>query len=72
MVGRLHDSAAGDYGSLIAEFGFESPARAFNTLATAKRVFRRHLRTVLAEYCENDREAEEELQELKLRLARKA
>jgi len=59
-----------DYDELIREFGFESPSQAFNVLNTAKRMFRRHLKSVIAEYARDDKEVEEEIQQLKRMLDR--
>ena len=66
----LEDKPETGYQALIERFGFGSPSQAFNTLNTAKRMFKRHLRQVIAEYSRDDREVEEELRELKERLLR--
>ena len=66
----LEDLAETDYEELIKRFGFASPSQAFNALSTAKRMFKRHLSAVIAEYTQDDREVEEELRELKERLLR--
>jgi RNA polymerase sigma-70 factor (ECF subfamily) len=66
----LEEKPETDYQALIERFGFASPSQAFNTLNTAKRIFKRHLRQVIAEYSRDDREIEEELRELKDRLLR--
>jgi len=66
----LEDSPGTGYEELIQRFGFKSPSHAFNALNTAKRMFKRHLRSVIAEYARGDREVEEELRELKERLLR--
>jgi RNA polymerase sigma-70 factor (ECF subfamily) len=66
----LDDAAEVDYEELIDRFGFQSPSQAFNTLNTAKRMFRRHLRAVVAEYARDHVELEEELGYLKRILAR--
>jgi RNA polymerase sigma-70 factor (ECF subfamily) len=66
----LEDMPETDYEELIQRFAFESPSQAFNTLSTAKRMFKRHLSAVIAEYSRDDREVEEELRELKERLLR--
>jgi len=49
------------YEELVCRHELNSPSDAFNLLATAKRIFRRHLRIVVAEYTANDAETEEEL-----------
>jgi len=66
----LEDMPETEYGALIERFGFESPTQAFNTLTTAKRMFKRHLSAIIAQYSRDDREVEEELRELKERLLR--
>jgi RNA polymerase sigma-70 factor (ECF subfamily) len=66
----LEDMPETGYEALIERFGFGSPSQAFNTLSTAKRMFKRHLSAVIAEYSRDDREVEEELRELKERLLR--
>ena len=66
----LEDMPETNYEALIERFGFGSPSQAFNTLNTAKRMFKRHLSAVIAEYSRDDREVEEELRELKERLLR--
>jgi DNA-directed RNA polymerase specialized sigma24 family protein len=66
----LEDSPETGYEELIQRFGFKSPSHAFNTLNTAKRMFKRQLRAVIAEYARGDGEIEEELRELKERLLR--
>lgn len=58
------------YGELIERFGFGSPAQASNALITAKRMYARILRTVLAEYTRDDQEINEEIDELKGILSR--
>jgi RNA polymerase sigma-70 factor (ECF subfamily) len=64
----LEDSSETGYDELIRRFGFKSPSHAFNALNTAKRMFKRHLQTVVAEYARGDKEIEEELTELQKRL----
>ncbi len=66
----LEDMPETDYQELIERFAFGSPSQAFHTLNTAKRMFKRHLRAVIAEYTRDDHEVEEELRELKERLLR--
>jgi RNA polymerase sigma-70 factor (ECF subfamily) len=52
------------YEQLVAHFGFTSPAQASNCLVTAKRMFARGLRAVVAEYAGEDANVEEELRDL--------
>ena len=70
LAAVLEDSPETGYEELIQRFGFKSPSHAFNALNTAKRMFKRHLRSVIAEYAHGDREVEDELRELKERLLR--
>jgi len=53
------------YGDLVKELKLESPSQAANLLITAKRMFSRHLHTVISETVEDPAQAEAELQELK-------
>src|SRR6266568_3712392 len=46
----LEGVEAPPYEKLVTEFGLRSPAQATNALATGKRMFARHLRTVIAQY----------------------
>jgi len=66
----LEESPETGYEELIQRFGFKSPSHAFNALNTAKRMFKRHLQSVIAEYAPGDTEVVEELRELKERLLR--
>ena len=59
-----------DYQELVRRFGLESPARASNVLITAKRMYARALRSVVAEYVEDDDEMESEIEDLQQILAR--
>ena len=59
-----------DYRQLVESSGLKSPAHASNLLITAKRTFARTLRSVVAEYCRDEREMESEIQELREVLAR--
>jgi hypothetical protein len=58
------------YDELISRFELESPSRAYNLLATAKRIFRRCLRSVVAEYAGSDAGIDEELRDLRRVLSR--
>lgn len=49
------------YESLIQRFQFRSPSHASNVLMSAKRIFARILKSVVAEYARNGAEIEEEL-----------
>ncbi len=52
------------YGALVERFGFDSPAQASNALVTAKRMFARFLRRVVADYLPNPEDIEQELRDL--------
>jgi RNA polymerase sigma-70 factor (ECF subfamily) len=59
-----------EYEELVAQFGLHSPAQASNLLITAKRMFGRFLRSVIAEYAGTEEEIEAEIEELKAVLFR--
>lgn len=54
-----------DYDEVVRSCGFASPAQASNALITAKRMFARTLREVVAEYAVDHDEVEEELRDLR-------
>jgi len=58
------------YEELVSRLGIVSPFAAQNLLATAKRIFGRHLTEVIAEYEQGGEAARAELQDLKSFLAR--
>jgi RNA polymerase sigma-70 factor (ECF subfamily) len=58
------------YETLVAQCGFKSPSQATNALATAKRMFARHLRTVIAQYETGDQAVRAELDALQLFLSK--
>ena len=66
----LTGSEPADYAQLVERFGLKSPAHASNVLVTAKRMFARTLRAVVAEYCQDDQEVESEIEELRQILGR--
>jgi hypothetical protein len=53
------------YEDLVAQCGLRSPAQATNALATGKRMFARHLRSVIAEYETGDRAIRAEIDALR-------
>ncbi|MCX6907536.1 MAG: hypothetical protein NTY01_05780 [Verrucomicrobia bacterium] len=57
------------YETLVARLGFQSPLQASNALTTAKRIFTRMLREVVAEYSESPEAVEAELHDLRAILA---
>lgn len=66
----LQEAPPAGYKQAIVECGIESPAEAHNLLATAKRMFERHLRGVIAEYEAAGPAALAELEDLKALLNR--
>lgn len=58
------------YPELARRFGLESPAQASNVLATAKRMFTRHLRATIGRYELDESRIDEEVAELRAILAR--
>jgi hypothetical protein len=61
----LNDQPPLDYATIISRFHYRSPSQALNTLVTAKRMFRRHLRAVIAHYTHNETKVDEELERLR-------
>jgi DNA-directed RNA polymerase specialized sigma24 family protein len=61
----LHGTESIGYDALVERFGFRSPSQASNTLATAKRMFARLLRSAVSQYAGSDEEIEEELDDLR-------
>jgi RNA polymerase sigma-70 factor (ECF subfamily) len=66
----LDGGAPPAYEQVIASLGFQSPAEAANALTTAKRMFERMLRQVIAEYAGGEEALEQELRQLRLDLVR--
>lgn len=60
------------YEQLIERFGLKSPSEAFNTLLSAKRIFKAHLGKVIKEYAQQDAATATEIQSLEEFLARLA
>jgi DNA-directed RNA polymerase specialized sigma24 family protein len=60
----LDQSPIPAYEELVKELGFESPSQASNALITAKRMFQRNLRSVVAEYEPNTDDIESEIMDL--------
>ncbi|HXE55844.1 MAG TPA: hypothetical protein VN541_22660 [Tepidisphaeraceae bacterium] len=56
------------YGQFMAEFGFTSVAQASNALVTAKRMFLRCLRSVVAEYIEDPAQIDAEIADIRAAL----
>lgn len=61
----LNGAEAVAFETLVAKYGFRSPAEASNVLITAKRHFDRVLRQVVAEYAGDGADVEEEILALK-------
>jgi hypothetical protein len=59
-----------EYQQLVIRFGLSSPAQASNILITAKRMYARFLRAVIAEYTQDADDTEAEIRELRSILAR--
>ena len=57
------------YEQFMAEFGFTSVAQASNALVTAKRMFLRSLRSVVAEYIEDPAQIDDEIADIRSALA---
>ena len=53
------------YTKMVARFNYTSPSQAINVLVTGKRMFRRHLRAVIAQYSASDPDVDKELACLK-------
>jgi DNA-directed RNA polymerase specialized sigma24 family protein len=58
------------YEEMVTKFGFRSPSQATNALATAKRMFARHLRSVIAQYETGDHAVRAEIDALQLFLTK--
>jgi hypothetical protein len=56
------------YGELVTKFDFRSPAQATNALATAKRAFIRHLRGVVEEYEQSQKDVLTEVEAIQVLL----
>jgi hypothetical protein len=55
---------------VVVRFGFKSPTEASNALVTAKRMFVRALRSVVAEYATDEAGINGEIEELRAILSR--
>lgn len=58
------------YEQLVERYGLESPAQAANLLITAKRIFARELRAVVARYAGNASDVDAEIADLRAALSR--
>ena len=65
----VHQREPMPYDEVIQKFGFKSPAQAFNVLTTAKRMFVRILRSLIAEYEPDEENIDAEISELQRLLA---
>lgn len=65
LAPTLGAAEAKPYEDLVAELGLESDVEARNRLVTAKRIFKRELKAVVADYSNDSEEANEELSELR-------
>jgi len=66
----LEGAAPTPYEHLAKRFGFQSPTQAANALITAKRMFSRTLRSVVAEYAGDQGEVDDEIAQLREILSR--
>ena len=66
----LEDAPLAPYEELIVRLGIASPFAAQNMLATAKRIFTRHLNGVIAEYEKGENAVKAEIEEIKRFLSR--
>src|SRR5439155_19350256 len=66
----LEGGPSTDYESMVASLGIASPAEAQNILATAKRIFKRHLNAVIREYEQSGPAAKRDLEDIKQFLSR--
>jgi RNA polymerase sigma-70 factor (ECF subfamily) len=70
LAPSLHGAEPMPYDRLVKDFDLQSAEKASNVLMTAKRMFARALRSVLAESAEDEQEIEQDLGDLKRVLAR--
>ena len=61
----LNGEPAPVYDTVVKELGFRSPLQASNALLTAKRMFQRTLRDVIAEYADDREQIEDEIAALR-------
>lgn len=61
----LHGSVPVSYEQIAERLGGCTPTQAANALVTAKRMFARVLRSIVAEYCHDEADADREIQELR-------
>jgi len=69
LAPSLHGAEPVPYEKLVSDYKLDSPQQASNVLMTAKRMFARALRGVIAESAEDDAEIEGDLKDLKQILA---
>jgi RNA polymerase sigma-70 factor (ECF subfamily) len=61
----LGGAAPAEYGQIVERFSYRSPTQLWNAVRTAKNLFARTLRSVVAEYAESDDDVEAELSDLR-------
>jgi hypothetical protein len=54
-----------EYDEIVRRYSYRAPSQMWNAVRTAKHVFARTLRAVVAEYAESDEQIEEELRDLR-------
>jgi len=64
-VSGIAEVTSPPYDVIAAKLGDVSPLQAANLLVTAKRMFERELRAVIAEYSRDEHEVDEEINSLK-------
>jgi RNA polymerase sigma-70 factor (ECF subfamily) len=69
LAPSMHGAEPVPYEKLVSDYKLDSPQQASNVLMTAKRMFARALRGVIAESAEDDGEIEQDLRDLKQILA---
>ena len=64
LASTLYGAEPTPYDELVERFGFDSPAQASNVAITAKRMFKRSLRSVVGEYSKAEQVIDEEIADL--------
>jgi hypothetical protein len=70
LLPALDDRPPLAYAELVVRFNFRSPIQAANAFGTAKQMFERIVRSVVAEYCDTEDEIVDEIRDLKRILGR--
>ena len=67
---ELFGEQSPSYDDFVRQFGFQSPRAAWNALTTAKRMYERNLRAVVARYARDEEQVNAEIQDLQRILAK--